>query len=265
MFHATMPQLAHPPPKKSSWSVLCNCLNTRVLKFFARPKIVISFQWISNSETIWIDRTEAEKYLSASRQKRTIEIYLYKTFTNKYLLAVKIQWFRKCKDWEFSFGLSFNYCAEILSIPASWYRHSASHCWIFATFWHLVAITNCTLQCWSCCGVWRRGVQSLIDSSIDGTDNCWVQCKAYRLHLESGISQEIFKIHCGEPWKARVLMYVNLLNIKTKNMCYRLRNLTDKYNSVDRSYVPADCWMWRSYPDTEHYSLPQYCRSSLYI
>ena len=169
----------------SAWSILfaiCHCLsNTRVLNFFAR---LSRFQWISNSETIWIDRTEAEKYLSASRQKRTIEIYLYKTFTNKYLLAVKIQWFRKCKDWEFSFGLSFNYCAEILSIPASWYRHSASHCWIFATFWHLVAITNCTLQCWSCSGVWRRGVQSLIDSSIDGTDNCWVQCSArLRVHL----------------------------------------------------------------------------------
>ena len=79
MFYSTMPQLA-PTPKKPQLKILIclNCLNTRVLKFFARLKIVISFQWISNSETIWIDRTEAEKYLSASRQKRTIEIYLYK-------------------------------------------------------------------------------------------------------------------------------------------------------------------------------------------
>ena len=84
MFHSTMPQLPLPPPQVfdlSAWSILsiCHCLsNTRVLNFFARLKIVSSFQWISNSETIWIDRTEAEKYLSASRQKRTIEIYLYK-------------------------------------------------------------------------------------------------------------------------------------------------------------------------------------------
>ena len=40
----------------SAWSILfaiCHCLsNTRVLNFFARLKIVSSFQWISISETI---------------------------------------------------------------------------------------------------------------------------------------------------------------------------------------------------------------------
>ena len=86
------------PPKKRAWSA-CHCQYLiPVLKFFAHLKKVSSFQWISISETIWIDRTEAEKYLSASRQKRAIEIYLYKNRHRH--TPINIFWQLKFNDLE---------------------------------------------------------------------------------------------------------------------------------------------------------------------
>ena len=66
-----------------------------------------------------------------------------------------------------------------------------------------------------------------------------------RVHLQSGISITLRNneknIEGGNfkmlPWKAKVSMYVNLLNIQTMNLCNRLRNLTDKYNSVQHHTV----------------------------
>ena len=88
----------NPSPPKRAWSA-CHCQYLiPVLKFFAHLKKVNSFQWISISETIWIDRTEAEKYLSASRQKRAIEIYLYKNRHRH--TPINIFWQLKFNDLE---------------------------------------------------------------------------------------------------------------------------------------------------------------------
>ena len=98
LFIVDAPLFHNPSPPKRAWSA-CHCQYLiPVLKFFAHLKKVSSFQWISISETIWIDRTEAEKYLSASRQKRAIEIYLYKNRHRH--TPINIFWQLKFNDLE---------------------------------------------------------------------------------------------------------------------------------------------------------------------